>query len=97
MDPVRILSRVCNIQDVNDLKTCVELLENKNKRLLEAINSRFNGNHIDISKLMDQLDNLQNQSRRNNIVIHGVPKGSQKDQSCKDFVAHFLASHMKLE
>ena len=87
-----------NIKDINDLKTSLEMLEKQHMNHLAATNSRFYGHHSDTHKLGNQLDDLQNRNRRNNIVIHGVPEGSEKDQkSCEEFVAGFLAFHMKLE
>ena len=86
-----------NSKDIDDLKTSVEMVEDKCRSLIKTINNRADGNYKEISKLDDQLDDLQNRNRRNNLVFHGVPEGSEQGKSCEDFVSDFLVSHMKLE
>ena len=46
-----------------------------------------------------KLEDLENRSKRNNIVIWNIPEGAEKDSSCQDIyiVSNILNQHMKLE
>ena len=84
-------------KDIDDLKTSVAMVGDNCRSLIKTINNRTDGNYKEISKLDDQIDDLHNRNRRNNLVFHGIPKGSEQGKSCEDFVSDFVVSHMKLE
>ena len=44
-----------------------------------------------------KLEDLENSSKRNKIVIWNIPEGAEKDSSCQDIVSNILSQHMKLE
>ena len=50
-----------------------------------------------IRRIEDHIDDINNRNRRNNIVIHGVPEGSEAGQTCEEFVHDLLTNHLKLE
>ena len=50
-----------------------------------------------VFKLECALIDLQNRSRRNNIVFWNVPEGSEKDVSMIEFVKNLLQEHMGLD
>ena len=79
------------------MKTAVDFADKKNRDLVTTINNRCDGNYRYIERLSDQIEDLQNRSRRNNIVIHGIPEGAEGDRTCEEFVSDFLSNHMKLE
>ena len=70
-------------------------LETENESL-----KRITKNCVDreeFNKLQQQVDDLSNRSRRNNIVVWGIPEGSEENPSeCADFVSDFLKNHMKV-
>jgi hypothetical protein len=53
----------------------------------------------ELTKLQDQVEDQANRMRRNNIIIHGMPEGSEgKDaHDCRKFVNNFLSKHMKID
>ena len=44
-----------------------------------------------------KLDDLENRSKRNNIVIWNIPEGAEKDTSCQEILSNILSVHMQLE
>ena len=56
----------------------------------KADNARF-------ATLEKKLDDLENRSKRNNIVIWNIPEGAEKDTSCQEIVSNILSVHMQLE
>lgn len=47
--------------------------------------------------LLDKVDDLENRSKRNNIVLWNIPENAEKGKSCEEFIHEFIKSHMKLE
>ena len=84
-------------KEIEELKSAVSFTENQYKKATAHINNLTDGNHRHICRLEDQIDDLQNRSRRNNVVVHGIPEGSEGDESCETFLADFFSTHMKLE
>ena len=74
-----------------------DFADKKNRDLVTTINNRCDGNCRYIERLSYQIEDLQNRSCRNNIVIHGIPEGAEGDRTCEEFVSDFLSNHMKLE
>ena len=54
-------------------------------------------NYSEIAKLKNQNEDLQNRSRRNNIILHGIPEGAEGSQKCEEFVSSLIINHMKLQ
>ena len=50
-----------------------------------------------VALLERKLDDLENWSKTNNIVIWNIPEGAEKDFSCRDIVSNILSHHMQLE
>ena len=82
---------------ISDLKVASEFADKKNRDLAATINNRCDGSYRYIDRLTSQFEDLQNRSRRNNIIIHGIPQGAEGDKTCEEFVSDFLTNHMKLE
>jgi len=85
------------IKDVEDLKnsfqeTDIEIRECNSKLSLKA-------DRTEVEALKEKMDNLENRSKRNNVVIWGVPEGSEEDfASMEEFIeVELLQRHMKLE
>ena len=86
-----------NSQSISELKDAVQMSDDCCLTLTRLINNRAGANNTDISKLDDRIDDLENRSSRNNIVIHGVPEKSEGNRTCEDIVSDFITSDMKLE
>ena len=50
-----------------------------------------------VACLESSIEDLQNRSRRCNVVLHNIPEGSEGDLPWEEFVSKFLTDHMKLE
>ena len=87
-----------NKSDLADLKSSVTLVHDMYDNTKKQLDKKIEYNLNIIRKLEDKIDDIHNRSRRNNIVIQGVPEGSEAgSESCEDFVSGFLANHMQLE
>ena len=49
-----------------------------------------------LEELEDEVEELRNRSRRNNLVYYHVPEKTG-EQGCADFVQDFIATHIGLE
>ena len=74
--------------DIGSLKESCSKLEDE----LAGVKSTVE-NKADKSKVLE----LQNRSRRNNVVIWNVPEGSEEGMRMTDFIQHLFNDHMKLE
>ena len=80
------------IKDVEDLKnsfeeTDIEIQECNSKLSLKA-------DRTEVEVLKEKIDNLKNCSKRNNVVIWGVPEGSERDfVSMEEFIEVELLQH----
>ena len=86
-----------NKKDITEIKEAVSFLETQYQSVMAQIDKRVISDRATIKHLEDDLDNLENRSRRNNVVIHGIPEGSEGSRSCEAFLADFFDDHMKLE
>ena len=84
------------IKDVEDLKNSF-----KETDIEIQCNSKLSlkADRTEVEVLKEKIDDLENRSKRNNVVIWGVPEGSEKDfASMEEFIeVELLQRHMKLE
>ena len=52
---------------------------------------------VQVELLEKKLEEMENRSKRNNIVIWNIPEGVKKDSSCLALVTSILTEHMGLE
>jgi len=50
-----------------------------------------------MEQLEKKLDEMENRSKRNNIVIWNIPEGAEKDASCLELVNKVFYEHMSLQ
>ena len=50
-----------------------------------------------MEQLKKKLDEMENRSKRNNIVIWNIPEGAEKDSSCLELVNKIFYKHMSLQ
>jgi len=48
-----------------------------------------------VVSLEKKLEDLENRSKRNNVVIWSIPEGTEKDTSCQEIVSNILSVHMQ--
>ena len=51
---------------------------------------------VTVEKLKDEIEELQNRSRRNNLVFYNIPENAEKGD-CISFIQDFISQHMGLE
>ena len=51
----------------------------------------------EMEQLEKKLDEMENRSKRNNIVICNIPEGAKKDSSCLELVNKIFYEHMSLQ
>ncbi len=76
--------------DITDLKKSVNFTQDKLESANSQINTKVDFNLTTIRHIEDKIDDINNRNRRNNIVIQGVPEGSEAGQNCEAFVYDFL-------
>ena len=54
-------------------------------------------NVVQVELLEKKLEEIDNRSKRNNIMIWNIPEGVEKDSSCLPLVTSILTKHMGLE
>ena len=72
-------------------------VQDKLESTKSQINKKVEFNLRVIRRIEDHIDDITNRNRRNNIVIHGVPEGSEAGQTCEEFVHDLLTNQLKLE
>ena len=82
--------------DLKELKEGLQSLENDLADVKQDVETKADTAHV--LELENRIIDLQNRSRRNNIVIWNVPEGSEKDTFLVELVKRsLLIDHMKLE
>ena len=82
--------------DLKELKEGLQSLENDLADVKQDVEAKADKAHV--LELENRITDLQNRSRRNNIVIWNVPEGSEKDIFMVEFVKKsLLIDDMKLE
>ena len=84
-------------KDVSELKDSYKLLDHDVTEIKSAIEEKASRNEI--NALNKKIDDLENRSKRNNIVVWGLKEGAEKDcSSIEEFLKEELFSkHMGLE
>lgn len=81
--------------EINNLKQGLEFTNKEVETVKATLSNKVDSARFAI--LEEKLDDLENRSKRNNIVIWNIPEGAEKDSSCQDIVSNILCEHMKLE
>ena len=76
--------------EINDLKQGLEFTNKEVEMVKATLSDRPDS--ACVATLERKLEDLENRSKRNNIVIWNIPEDAEKDSSCQDIV-----SIMKLE
>ena len=83
--------------ELEDLKPAMSDIETWRKTIVLYINQRHDYNYSEVSVLKNHIDDLQNHSQRNNIIVYGIPVGSENGQKCENFMSAFFTQHMQLD
>ena len=89
-------SKAANLSgEINDLKQGLEFTNNEVKRAKDALSNKVDSARVAI--LERKLNDLENRSKRNNIVEWSIHKGAEKDSSYQAIVSNILSHRMQLE
>ena len=80
--------------EVNELKTGLDFTNHQVDTVKSSLEDK--ADHAQVKNAEKRLDDLENQSKRNNIVIWNIPEGAEKESSCQ-VVRNILFNHMELE
>ena len=50
-----------------------------------------------MAKLMVKVNDLENRSKRKNVVFWNIPEGAEDDSTCEGIIKYILVNHMNLE
>ena len=50
----------------------------------------------DLETIFHKVDDLENRSKRNNLVIWNIPERAEEGKSCEEFVKEFIGNHMNM-
>ena len=91
------ISQKKTADDVKDLKQSYGLLEEQVTEVKSYIAEK--ASRMELTKLENKIDDLENRSKRNNIVIWGLREDAEKEyESLEFFLAHnFFGNHMGIE
>ena len=81
--------------ELNEIKQSLEFTNNEVEKMKENLSVK--ADNARVATLEKKLDDLENRSKRNNIVIWNIPEGAEKDTSCQEIVSNILSVHMQLE
>ena len=81
--------------DLKELKDGYQHLEADLADVKKDVESK--ADNAFVSELERRIIDLQNRSRRNNLVFWNVPEGSEKDVTMVEFIQNLLQEHMKLD
>ena len=81
--------------ELNEMKQGLEFINNEVETMKENLSDK--ADNARVATLEKKLDDLENRSKRNNIVIWNIPEGAEKDTSCQEIVSNILSIHMQLE
>ena len=81
--------------ELNEMKQGLEFTNNEVETIKGNLSDK--ADNARVATLEKKLDDLENRSKRNNIVIWNIPEGAEKDTSCQEIVNNILSVHMQLE
>ena len=81
-------------QKVLELEGGLNSVNSEVADLKENIEKKAEKEHLQL--LEEEVEDLRNRSRRNNLVFYNIPERAE-GQNCTEFIQNFIASHMALE
>ena len=49
-----------------------------------------------VAKLLAKIDDLENRSKRNNVIFWNIPEGTEDGSTCEEIIEDILVNHMNL-
>ena len=67
-------------KEVNDMKEGLNFVDEEVKTVKDSLMKKADQTHV--AELAKKIEDLENRSKRNNIVIWNVPEGAERDSTC---------------
>ena len=85
--------------EVNDIKNSLDFMSKTVEDLQTQVNENADVSMVkELSKdVYDKLDNLENRSKRNNLVFWNVPEKLKNQIGCIQLIDNLLVKHMKID
>ena len=77
------------------MKTSLGFVSNEVDDLKLSLEDKAHKSSVD--KLAKKLDDLENRSKRNNVVFWNIPEGTEDESTCEELIRDILVNHMNLE
>ena len=82
-------------KDVGEMKTSLNFVNSEVVDLLQRLEDKADKSTV--AKLMAKIDDLENRSKRNNVVFWNIPEGVEDGSTCEGLIRDILVNHMNLE
>ena len=80
---------------MNSLEDSLQMFHESHEEINEELKGK--ANKEDVDKLERKIDDLENRSRRNNVVFWGFPESVEEPADCKKLISEFLETQMDLK
>ena len=84
------------LKDVGEIKTGLNFANEEVERGFKQ-SLKDKADLSKVAELAKKVDDLENRSKRNNLVFWNIPEGAENDSTCEELVSDILANHMGLE
>ena len=82
-------------KDVGEMKTSLDFVNSEIEDLKQRLEDKPDKSSV--AKWMVKIDNLENRSKRNNVVFLNIPEGVEDGSTCEGIIQDILVNHMNLE
>ena len=82
-------------KDVGETKTSLDFVNSEIEDLKQRLEDKPDKSSV--AKWMVKIDDLENRSKRNNVVFWNIPEGAEDGSTCKGIIQDILVNHMHLE
>ena len=82
-------------KDVGEMKTSLDFVNREVEDLKQSLDGKADKSSV--AKLMAKIDDLENRSKRNNVVFWNIPEGTEDGSTCEGIIQDILVNHMNLE
>ena len=82
-------------EDVGGMKTSLGFVNSEVEDLKQGLEDKADKSSV--AKLLAKIDDLENRSKRNNVVFWNIPEGAEDGSTCEEIIRDILVNHMNLE
>ena len=79
-------------EDVGEMKMGLGSVNSEVEDLKQGLEDKVDKSTM--AKLLAKIDDLENRSKRNNVVFWNIPQGTEDGSTCKEIIQDILVNHM---